>query len=92
MKYLIILSLLILPACSNVSRSLNNIPNAEFKTFEYHRAGNFSSADIVVNGAKIDGKLIKFDEVRITEDWGPFFNISVKIEEYQREKTNNFNY
>lgn len=72
--------------CSTIQKVLDDIPPGEFKVFESHRAGNVTSADIIAKNAKktADGK-IEVEEVSIKLDYGPVFNLNVRLEGWKRE-------
>ena len=74
-----------LTGCGTADKLLNKIPSSEFKTFEYHRAGNATSADIVAIGSSIKDGYLTIDSLSIKEDWGPFVNFNMKMEGYKRK-------
>jgi hypothetical protein len=86
--FLIILAMaLIVGGCSGcVSHKgmLREIPEAEFKEFSYHRAGNVTSADIVAKNAKIENGKISIGAIDIKLDYGPAVNWNIHIEGYSR--------
>ena len=75
--------------CS-LQKALDSIPSGEFKSFSSHRAGNVTSADITAKNAKknANGDIV-VDEVSIKLDYGPAFNLNVKLEGWKREKITN---
>ncbi len=83
--FILVLALIMLSGCAGYTHMLDSIPSAEFDSFEYHRAGNFTSADITVLGAKKTKKTIVFNTVTITGDYGPFVNFRVHITKYKRK-------
>ncbi len=82
-KLLIIIFCLLLTSCSAKSL-IAEIPDHEFTKFEYHRAGNVTSADIVAINAVRDENGVAIESVKITADYGPFVNFNVSIEGYYR--------
>lgn len=87
MKILIALcaSLVLLTGCGTADNLLQKIPNSEFKSFEYHRAGNATSSDIVATNSSIKDGFITIESLSIKEDWGPFANFNMKMEGYKRQ-------
>jgi len=75
-----------LPGCAG-PELLSKIPNNEFSNFEYHRAGNATSVDIVAKGAKKTPDGIQVDNVDIKADYGPFVNFNIKLENYRMSPT-----
>lgn len=70
--------------CGAWNKQLDKLPPAEFESFEWHRGGNATSADIVATDARIaDGKL-SIGNISITENWGPFFTLNVSLKGYKR--------
>ena len=80
MRYVLIF--LLLAGCA--PNYLNKLPNGAFESFEYHRAGNITSADIVAVDAVRDGDGVRIGELIIKTDYGPFFNANVRIKGYKR--------
>lgn len=70
--------------CASYQKQLAKIPQASCESFEYHRGGNFSSADIVATGISKEGNVLKIQSVSFVENWGPFFNTHVTIKGYSR--------
>lgn len=83
------LALLLLPlllcSCGTADNLLQKIPSSEFKTFEYHRAGNATSADIVASNSSLKDGYLTIESLSIKEDWGPFANFNIKMEGYKRQ-------
>jgi hypothetical protein len=71
--------------CSTGKGLLSQIPMAEFERFEYHRAGNMTSMDMVARDSKIDGDSILVDEVSIKADYGPVINFNIFLKGYKRQ-------
>ena len=65
---------------------MQEIPMAEFKNFEYHRAGNFSSLHIQAKNAHMDKDIIIIDNVSSQADYGRFVNFNIKLEGYKRAR------
>lgn len=71
--------------CSSYNAQLQKIPYAEFDSFEWHRGGNVTSADIIATDARlVDGKL-SIKSITITENWGPCFTLNVSLKGYRRD-------
>lgn len=70
---------------SGCTNYLAKIPNGEFESFEYHRAGNITSSDIVATGAKKSDDGVVIEELIIKTDYGPLWNANVRIKGYKRE-------
>lgn len=84
MIFLLVL-LLIFPLIGCSSKNLlNKIPDHEFKSFEYHRAGNATSTHIVATNAIRVGNMVEIEKIKISSDYGPFANFLIIIEEYKR--------
>lgn len=65
---------------------LGKIPDVEFDEFTYHRAGNFTSADITAKGCRYDGDKdsLIVDDVSVKADYGPFLNFNIGLKGYKR--------
>ena len=81
-----VLSGAVLSGCSQKSL-IYEIPLVEFKKFEYHRAGNFSSAHITAENSSINDEAVQIEKLSIQADYGPVVNFNITIEGYQRELT-----
>ena len=79
----LILTALIMTGCT-LNEAINKVPTAEFKTFEYHRAGNMTSVDIEAKNSKVEGGTLVIEELDIKADYGPFSNFNIFIEGYKR--------
>ena len=71
--------------CSGYSDIIKKIPDVRFESFAYHRGIFMSSATITATGASIEGDLLTIDSLHITEDFGPFGNVSIQLKGYQRK-------
>lgn len=76
----------VLSGCSQKSL-INEIPLVEFDKFEYHRAGNFSSAHISAENSSITEKEVHIEKLSIQADYGPAVNFNITMEGYKRELT-----
>jgi len=63
---------------------IKQIPTNEFKKFEYHRSGMYSSAHIIAKDAAKDGDLLMIDSFYMQLNYGPE-NLTVSVEGYIRE-------
>ncbi len=63
---------------------LAQLPTNEFKKFEYHRSGMYSSAHIIAKDAAKDGDLLMIDSFYMQLNYGPE-NLTVSVEGYIRE-------
>ena len=81
-----VLSGSVLSGCSQKSL-IREIPLVEFNKFEYHRAGNFSSAHISAENSSINDEAVQIEKLSIQADYGPVVNFNIIIEGYKRELT-----
>jgi hypothetical protein len=65
---------------------MEKIPNTEFKSFSYYRAGNFSSASVEAKNGHLKENTLEIESITIKENWGPAVNFYLNIEGYKREK------
>lgn len=61
------------------------IPEAEFTSFKYDRAGNVTSAHIEATNSSIKDGAINIETLSIKGDYGPCFNFAVELEGYKRK-------
>jgi hypothetical protein len=85
MKRLFFLLIICLTAFGCADRLISKVPSAEFRNFEYHRAGNMSSAHIKATNSKVKDDQIEIEMLNIQEDWGPFVNFNILLEGYKRK-------
>jgi len=79
----IIICSLMLTGCS-MQGNLAKLPDAEFKRFEYHRAGNATSTHITaINAVKV-GDMTEIEKVTISVDYGPFANFLILLDGYKK--------
>jgi len=87
--FIIVLALLWIAAfcssCSSYQETLRKVPYAEFASFEYHRGGNFSSADIVALDSSVRDGVLTVGSVSFVENWGPFFSLNISLKGYKRQ-------
>ena len=82
---LLLLWLMAFYGCSSYHEKLRSIPYAEFASFEYHRGGNFSSADIVALDSALKDGVLTIGSVSFVENWGPFFSLNISLKGYKRQ-------
>lgn len=70
--------------CTVWNAQLEKIPLAEFESFEYHRGGNVTSADIVATGCELKDGALVIQELSIVENWGPALSLNVRLKGYKR--------
>ena len=89
MKRLLLTSLVLatlMAGCQGCSMKslLNEVPDGEFKNFEYHRAGNGTSAGITASNAAIQDGQLTIEQLSIKADYGPFVNFNIKLEGWKK--------
>lgn len=86
-RLLFCLILLVCCGCS-MQNELGNVPQIEFDSLEYHRAGNGTSADIRAGVSSINGCTQTIKDLSIKADYGPFVNFSIDIKGFKRTVVN----
>lgn len=84
----ILFLLVLLVGCGGYKKLLTQVPDVEFESFTYHRAGNVTSATITATGAKLAGDVLTVDDLTITADYGPFVNFNINMKGYRRDLSN----
>lgn len=80
----VLLGMAAMYGCSAWNSHLKKLPDAEFASFEWHRGGNATSADVIATNGKIEAGKLSVDNISITENWGPFFTLNVSLKGYKR--------
>lgn len=86
-RLLFCLVLLLCCGCS-MQNELSSIPQIDFESLEYHRAGNGTSADIRAEASSINGCTQSIRSLSIKADYGPFVNFSIDIKGFKRTVVN----
>jgi hypothetical protein len=74
---------LLFTGCAGIDL-INEVPQAEFKRFEYHRGGNCTSAHITAIDSKLVDGVLEIGEIQIQADYGPAVNWNITLEGYKR--------